>query len=350
MDDHSEPALKFFATCLANQHATLPILEHLSMAGGPSDLRLPWVNSFLERLEASPQLHSLHIADWYEIVASDLLPWRSIRQFRLRYYYDRNTDGVDLNLNGILKRAKECPHLTMLDIGTLCIYYLGDKINPPVPLSHLRTLKLFLPHHEDFVTILQSIKAVHLESLILCVQMMCAYENRPPPIVAQCLDHYALTLRALKIPAFISTHPDEVGSAFQNLRNLESLTLLDFFVQQYSTNALDSLILVFDDSGQLVRGKNLALKHFEIDFVGFWPQKQVNDAFVASLLQVITSRWYIPVGARSNDGQPIQRLCSFHVKRDSPLPLDGLLQEYPVEYERIKQCWREGLTREFVSE
>lgn len=181
-----------------------------------------------------------------------------------------------------MKRAKECLHLTTLDIGTICIQYLGDKINPPVPLLHLRTLELFFPNYEDFVTILQSIKAVHLESLILRVQMMRSYENDPPPVMAQCLNHYALTLRALKIPAFISTHPDEDGSAFQNVRKLESLTLLDFFVQQYTTNALDSLIL--DNSGQLVRGKNLALKHFEIDFVGFWPQKQDNDAFVASLV------------------------------------------------------------------
>lgn len=344
----SEPVLEFLSTCLANRRATLPILEHLSMTGGPSDLSIPWVRFFLERLEASPLLHSLHIAEWYEIAASDLLPWHSIRQFRLRYDYNRLTDGVDLNLSGILNRAKECLHLTMLDIDIHSIEYLGDEINAPVPLSHLRTLKLVLPNYEDFVTVLQSIKAVHLESLILGVREVCCDEYRHPPIVAQCLDHCALTLRALKIPAFISTHRDKDGSTFQNVRNLESLMLMDFFVRQWSTNALDCLVLVFDDSGQLVRGKNLALKHFEIDFFGFWNQKEVNDAFVASLVQVITSRWYIPIDARSNDGQPIQRLCSFRVEPYSSF--DTLLRFYPVEYERIKQCWREGLSKEFVSE
>lgn len=344
MGHASQLALKFMDKCLADQRATLPILDHLYMFQGPYDLRAPYVISFLERLGASPKLQSLHFSQWHLIAASDLLPWRSIRQYRLHC-----TRSVNLNLNGILNRSKDCPCLTMLDLDISNIdSYVDGAINAPVSLPHLRMLRLRLPSHEDLIRVFRSIQVRHLEALVINSVRREGPEDRYANALAQCLDHCASTLRTLEIPSYVSTQSHDTDKTmFQNVRNLESLTVRDVFPQKMSIDMLRCLILLFDGS-RLVRGKNLALKRLQIELYDYWPSYESNPAFVAGLTQVVTSRWYIPDGAMSDDGQSIQRLCSFHVEPDSHL--DDLLQEYPVEYERIKQCWREGLSRESVSE
>lgn len=243
---------------------------------------------------------------------------------------------IDLNLENHLRQPfrvstlerclSQCPNLNSLTVRLTSIsdaMIISDSdSSTPLLMTRIHTLYLSTSNFNVLASLLVRMRFPCLEDLRLYVGAESDTSQLAHHLHHLFLDNSS-SLKKVELDSDgIISHP-RIIPALTGLHNLTSLVFDEIYNPVLLIDLFKSLTLKFSPSGRLLTSQNVVLEHISlevhyttvIDALNVNPetaQPMMEDVFM-TMVELVLSRWKLPIDAVSFEGREVRPLVSFEV-------------------------------------
>ncbi|THH21571.1 hypothetical protein EW146_g44 [Bondarzewia mesenterica] len=323
-------------SALSGSADSLPLLATCIIRG---NMTMNNSHVLLRALRSAPRLRSLTM-EWVDSLQDWILPSPLLEYFSLDLG-DLHQDPC--SLHQVFPGISQCRNLATLvfsgpsDPDTHMV-----SLSPHVELPQLNDLELHVATQEHLEIFLRSFSLPRLEYTYteVNVQHMGLQDISLPATLLASASYFSSSLHTLNLN-FIRFSDITLVQILQNLPNLVSVGL---FLMVFNTHAIDALTHRFSSEGILVSGQNTKLSDVHLCFDDFThllpPYEPFGATFYNRLVNMVESRWRLPINAVDTNGNDIVRLRLFDLD-DSDMRF--MEEEGPEAFSKFRGFLDEGL-------